>query len=81
MVGRPVSLDVEKTTPKLGEVTLSVKDLTISDHTGRALVRNVSFDVHAGEILAVAGVQGNGQSYRDWETDRKSTRLNSSHRL
>ncbi|NCU93885.1 MAG: ATP-binding cassette domain-containing protein, partial [Burkholderiaceae bacterium] len=62
MVGRPVSLDVEKTTPKLGEVTLSVKDLTISDHTGRALVRNVSFDVHAGEILAVAGVQGNGQS-------------------
>ena len=41
---------------------MSVKDLTISDHTGRALVRNVSFDVHAGEILAVAGVQGNGQS-------------------
>lgn len=62
MVGRPVSLDVEKTTPKLGEVTLSVKDLTISDHTGRALVRSVSFEVHAGEILAVAGVQGNGQS-------------------
>lgn len=62
MVGRPVSLDVEKKPVTLGSVTLSVKDLTISDHTGRNLVRNVSFDVRAGEILAVAGVQGNGQS-------------------
>ncbi len=62
MVGRPVSLDVEKKPVTLGSVTLSVQDLTISDHTGRNLVRNVSFDVRAGEILAVAGVQGNGQS-------------------
>jgi simple sugar transport system ATP-binding protein len=62
MVGRPVSLDVEKSPAKLGEITLSVKGLTISDHTGRSLVRNVSFDVRAGEVLAVAGVQGNGQS-------------------
>jgi simple sugar transport system ATP-binding protein len=62
MVGRPVSLDVEKSPAKLGEVTLSVKGLTISDHTGRNLVKNVSFDVRAGEVLAVAGVQGNGQS-------------------
>lgn len=62
MVGRPVSLDVEKSAPQLGAIMLSVKDLTVSDHTGRSLVRNVSFDVRAGEILAVAGVQGNGQS-------------------
>ena len=62
MVGRPVSLDVEKSAPQLGDVILSVKDLKISDHAGRSLVRNVSFDVRAGEILAVAGVQGNGQS-------------------
>ena len=62
MVGRPVSLDVEKSPPQLGDVTLSVKDLTVSDHTGRSLVRGVTFDVRAGEILAVAGVQGNGQS-------------------
>ena len=62
MVGRPVSLDVDKNPAKLGGVTLAVSNLTISDHTGRSLVRNVSFEVRAGEILAVAGVQGNGQS-------------------
>ncbi|CAN2243298.1 ABC transporter ATP-binding protein [Candidatus Planktophila dulcis] len=62
MVGRPVSLDVEKTAPKLGKVMLDVRNLNISDHTGRSLVKNVSFELHAGEILAVAGVQGNGQT-------------------
>ena len=62
MVGRPVDLDVQKNPPKLGEVTLSVKNLNISDHTGRTFVRDISFDIQAGEILAVAGVQGNGQS-------------------
>ena len=62
MVGRPVSLDVDKNPAKLGSVTLSVSNLTIADHTGRSLVKNVSFEVRAGEILAVAGVQGNGQS-------------------
>ena len=62
MVGRLVSLDVDKNAAKLGGVTLAVSNLTISDHTGRSLVKNVSFEVRAGEILAVAGVQGNGQS-------------------
>lgn len=62
MVGRAVSLDVEKASPKFGAELLLVKDLNIYDHTGRALVKNVSFSVRAGEILAVAGVQGNGQS-------------------
>ncbi len=62
MVGRPVSLDVEKNPAKLGEVVLDVKDLSISDHTGRTLVNKVSFEIRAGEILAVAGVQGNGQT-------------------
>lgn len=62
MVGRPVSLDVEKKSPELGKVMLDVKNLNISDHTGRTLVKNVSFELRAGEILAVAGVQGNGQS-------------------
>jgi simple sugar transport system ATP-binding protein len=62
MVGRPVSLDVDKNPAKLGGITLAVSNLTISDHTGRSLVKNVSFEVRAGEILAVAGVQGNGQS-------------------
>jgi simple sugar transport system ATP-binding protein len=62
MVGRPVSLDVEKTAPKLGKVMLDVKNLNISDHTGRSLVKDVSFELRTGEILAVAGVQGNGQT-------------------
>jgi len=62
MVGRPVSLDVDKNSAKLGGITLAVSNLTISDHTGRSLVKNVSFEVRAGEVLAVAGVQGNGQS-------------------
>jgi ABC-type uncharacterized transport system ATPase subunit len=62
MVGRPVSLDVDKKAPQLGKVMLDVKDLNISDHTGRSLVKNVSFELRTGEVLAVAGVQGNGQS-------------------
>ena len=62
MVGRPVSLEVEKAAPKLGEVLLEVSDLNVYDHTGRALVKDVSFTLRAGEVLAVAGVQGNGQS-------------------
>ena len=62
MVGRPVSLDVEKNAPKLGGIALDVRNLTVRDYTGRALVKNVSFSISDGEILAVAGVQGNGQS-------------------
>lgn len=62
MVGRPVSLDVEKSAPQLGEVVLKVENLHIADHTGRTLVKNISFEIREGEILAVAGVQGNGQS-------------------
>ena len=62
MVGRAVELAPDLAAHTIGEVTLVVSDLTIRDITGRALVKNVNFDVHAGEILAIAGVQGNGQS-------------------
>jgi simple sugar transport system ATP-binding protein len=62
MVGRPVSLDVDKKAATPGKVMLEVKNLHISDHTGRTLVKDISFQLHAGEVLAVAGVQGNGQS-------------------
>jgi general nucleoside transport system ATP-binding protein len=62
MVGRPVSLDVDKKPATPGKVMLEVKNLHIADHTGRTLVKDISFELHAGEILAVAGVQGNGQS-------------------
>lgn len=62
MVGRPISLDVYKKAITPGPVVLSVTNLNIHDVTGRRLVKDVTFEVHAGEIVAVAGVQGNGQS-------------------
>lgn len=62
MVGRPVSLEIEKAPAAPGAVILDVENLTVRDHTGRALVSDISFSIRAGEILAVAGVQGNGQS-------------------
>lgn len=62
MVGRPISLDVFKKASTPGAPVLEVKNLNIHDVTGRRLVKNVNFEVHAGEIVAVAGVQGNGQS-------------------
>lgn len=62
MVGREVVLNPDKAAHPIGEVILSVKNLAIKDHFGRTIVKNVSFDVKAGEVLAIAGVQGNGQS-------------------
>lgn len=62
MVGRPVELVPEKNPHPIGSAILAVKDLTIRDITGRPLVNKVNFDVKAGEVLAIAGVQGNGQS-------------------
>ena len=62
MVGREVDLKVDKEAAKLGSEVLNVQNLTIQDHTGRTLVNNISFHVNAGEVLAIAGVQGNGQS-------------------
>lgn len=62
MVGRDVELTVEKHPPTLGEGGLSVRDLTVIDHSGYVVVDHVSFDVRPGEVLAIAGVQGNGQT-------------------
>jgi len=62
MVGREVLLRVEKKPSAPGDVLLSVKDLHVSDHRGVAKVRGVSFDVRAGEIVGIAGVDGNGQT-------------------
>jgi simple sugar transport system ATP-binding protein len=62
MVGRPVQLTVEKNSAKAGDVVLKVTDLTVLDADGRTHVENVSFEVHAGEIVGIAGVQGNGQT-------------------
>jgi len=62
MVGRPVDLTVHKGPPQLGDDALVVEDLTVLDATGRVHVDAVSFTIRSGEILAVAGVQGNGQT-------------------
>jgi len=62
MVGRDVELTVAKGPAKPGEVVLAVKDLNVRDDRGHLAVKGVTFDVRAGETLAVAGVQGNGQT-------------------
>lgn len=62
MVGRPVDLEVTKKPFTPGPVILKISDLKVTDNRGRPLVSEIDFDVRAGEILAVAGVQGNGQT-------------------
>ena len=62
MVGRSVQLRVTKEPAKPGEVRLDVQNLTVPGDQGTAALDGVSFQVRAGEILGVAGVQGNGQT-------------------
>jgi len=62
MVGRDVDLTVDREPAKAGEPRLVVEGLTVADHTGQLVVNDVSFEVRAGEIVGVAGVQGNGQT-------------------
>jgi simple sugar transport system ATP-binding protein len=62
MVGRDVLLRVEKPDAKPGAAVLSVKSLSVVVSGGERGVRDVSFDVRAGEIVGVAGVEGNGQT-------------------
>ncbi|MEA1903450.1 MAG: ABC transporter ATP-binding protein [Actinomycetota bacterium] len=62
MVGRPVDLVVEKEEATPSDVVLSVKDLVVVDERQHTAVDNVSFVVRSGEIVGIAGVQGNGQT-------------------
>jgi general nucleoside transport system ATP-binding protein len=62
MVGREVLLRVEKTPAHPGEPLLAVEDLHVSDDRGIEKVKGVSLTVHAGEIVGIAGVDGNGQT-------------------
>src|SRR5262249_20979528 len=62
MVGRKVSLRVDKTPSRAGEPVLEVTDLVIEDGLCVERVRGVSFTVRRGEIVGVAGVAGNGQA-------------------
>ena len=63
MVGRPVQLVVQKTPAVPGDVVLEVNSFTMPSHTkGRNVVNNVSFNVRKGEIVCIAGIDGNGQT-------------------
>ena len=63
MVGRKVNLTVEKEPAKLGDTILSVKNLSVASlRAEKDSVKNVSFEVKAGEIVCIAGIDGNGQS-------------------
>lgn len=61
MVGRKVILQVEKSKAQPGKSILQVENLKVADQRGQLAVDDVSFEVKAGEILGIAGVQGNGQ--------------------
>jgi len=62
MVGHDVKLVVDKAPAEPGDPVLTVEGLVVADDRGQRAVDAVTFDVHAGEIFAVAGVQGNGQT-------------------
>jgi simple sugar transport system ATP-binding protein len=61
MVGRSVILQVEKSTAHPGDVVLQVNDVQVDDDRHKRAVKGVSFEVRQGEILGIAGIQGNGQ--------------------
>ena len=62
MVGRSVSFKTEEQASKPKEVVLSIKDLVVNENRGVPAVKNLSLDVRAGEIVGIAGIDGNGQS-------------------
>ena len=63
MVGRPVQLEVVKDEARPGETVLKVEHLSVPSHSHkRDAVRDVSFEARAGEILCIAGIDGNGQT-------------------
>ncbi|MFM8320543.1 MAG: ABC transporter ATP-binding protein [Chloroflexota bacterium] len=62
MVGRAVHLELDRKPAKVGECVLSVEDVLALDERKHVAVDGVSFEVNAGEVLGVAGVQGNGQT-------------------
>ena len=63
MVGRPVQLEIQKKPAQPGETVLAVRDFSVPSSHGKGdSVKKVSFDVRAGEILCIAGIDGNGQT-------------------
>jgi general nucleoside transport system ATP-binding protein len=62
MVGRAVKFEIDKAPAKPGDVRLSIRDLSVLNSRGTAGVKNLSLDVRSGEILGIAGIDGNGQT-------------------
>lgn len=62
MVGRAVKFQIEKAPANPGKAVLELKNISVKNSRGRLAVKDLSLDVHAGEILGIAGVDGNGQS-------------------
>jgi len=62
MVGREVLLEVTKEPPELGDPVLVVNNLSVLDDRQQIAVEDISFEVREGEVLGIAGVQGNGQT-------------------
>jgi simple sugar transport system ATP-binding protein len=62
MVGRDVVLHIEKRPATPGEVVLDIAHLQVADERGNIAVSDVSLQIHRGEIVGIAGVQGNGQT-------------------
>jgi general nucleoside transport system ATP-binding protein len=62
MVGRSVKLEIDRSSAEVGEKVLEVENLVVLDDRHQIAVDRVNFDVRAGEVLGIAGVQGNGQT-------------------
>lgn len=62
MVGRAVKFEIDKPEQKIGKVMLSLQHLEVKDSSGFVKVKDLTLDVHEGEIVGIAGVDGNGQS-------------------
>lgn len=62
MVGRAVDLDVDKTAAKPGKATFKISNLSAWNSVGTKVLDDVNLEIHEGEILVIAGVQGNGQT-------------------
>jgi simple sugar transport system ATP-binding protein len=61
MVGRELSLDIQKPPARFGKTVLEIKNLSVENKHRVTVIKNVSFSVREGEIFAIAGVSGNGQ--------------------